>query len=97
MGNLRLTLACGDYDLTRALIDGSVQPYGLVVPASYSPNTPHKFRMDVWWRGRQEKAAEVGFLADRLARIGIEDKLLEQQKKELPVVTPDAALDSDRN
>jgi pilus assembly protein CpaC len=26
-----------------------------------------------------------------------EDKLLEQQKKELPVVTPDAALDSDRN
>lgn len=26
-----------------------------------------------------------------------EDKLLEQQKKELPVVTPDAALDTDRN
>src|SRR5713101_2510524 len=26
MGDLRLTLACGDYDLTRALIDGSVQP-----------------------------------------------------------------------
>ena len=29
MANLRLTLACGDYDLTRALIDGTVQPPGI--------------------------------------------------------------------
>lgn len=54
----------------RSKIDGSIQPYGLVVPASYTPTTPHKFRLDVWWRGRQEKAAEVGFLADRITRLG---------------------------
>ena len=33
-------------------IDGSVQPYGLVVPASYQPNSPHRFRLDVWCHGR---------------------------------------------
>ena len=54
----------------RSKIDGSLQPYGLVVPASYAPTTPHKFRLDVWWRGRSEKAAEVGFLNDRLVNRG---------------------------
>lgn len=54
----------------RSKIDGSLQPYGLVVPISYSPTTPHKFRLDVWWRGRQEKAAEVGFLNDRFTNRG---------------------------
>jgi hypothetical protein len=29
-------------------IDGSVQPYGLVVPSSYHANTSHRFRLDVW-------------------------------------------------
>src|SRR5262249_33117281 len=36
-------------------IDGSVQPYGLVVPPSYRPDTAHQFRLDVWCHGRGEK------------------------------------------
>jgi hypothetical protein len=35
-------------------IDGSVQPYGLVVPGSYQANTAHHFRLDVWMHGRGE-------------------------------------------
>jgi pimeloyl-ACP methyl ester carboxylesterase len=49
----------------RSKIDGSVQPYGLVVPASYAPNSPHKFRLDFWWHGRGETLSEVNFIADR--------------------------------
>src|SRR5205823_2826695 len=33
-------------------IDGSVQPYGLVVPTSYSDKVPGRFRLDVWFHGR---------------------------------------------
>src|SRR5690349_1354473 len=32
-------------------IDGSVQPYGLVVPDSYSPTAPHRWRVDLWHHG----------------------------------------------
>jgi hypothetical protein len=46
-------------------IDGSVQPYGLVVPASYSPNSPHQFRLDLWCHGRGETLTELNFIADR--------------------------------
>ncbi|MBL9084350.1 MAG: hypothetical protein JNK76_21290, partial [Planctomycetales bacterium] len=28
-------------------IDGSVQPYGLVIPADYTPG-PHRYRLDFW-------------------------------------------------
>jgi len=33
-------------------IDDSVQPYGLVIPPSYSPNAKGKWRLDVWLHGR---------------------------------------------
>ena len=46
-------------------IDGSVQPYGLVVPASYRPDTPHRFRLDVWCHGRGENLSEVNFIDGR--------------------------------
>jgi dienelactone hydrolase len=46
-------------------IDGSVQPYGLVVPESYRPPTPHKFRLDLWWHGRDEKLSDLKFINDR--------------------------------
>jgi hypothetical protein len=46
-------------------IDKSVQPYGLVMPASYSPNVPHRWRLDTWFHGRNETLSEVNFLADR--------------------------------
>jgi len=46
-------------------IDRSVQPYGLVVPPSYSPNAPHRWRLDLWFHGRSETLSEVNFLSDR--------------------------------
>jgi hypothetical protein len=45
-------------------IDGSVQPYGLVIPANYTPGSG-KWRVDVWFHGRGEKLSEVNFLNDR--------------------------------
>jgi hypothetical protein len=46
-------------------IDGSVQPYGLGVPSSYRPETPHRFRLDVWCHGRGETLSEVNFISQR--------------------------------
>ncbi len=46
-------------------IDGSVQPYGLVVPESFVPTGPHRWRLDVWFHGRGEVLSEVNFLEDR--------------------------------
>jgi dienelactone hydrolase len=43
-------------------IDGSVQPYGLYVPANYKGGG-HPFRLEVWFHGRFEKANEVGFVS----------------------------------
>jgi dienelactone hydrolase len=48
----------------RSRIDGSVQPYGLVVPASFTPGGG-KRRLDVWLHGRGEKLSEVAFLGQR--------------------------------
>src|SRR5213079_2628217 len=39
-------------------IDKSVQPYGLVMPASYSPTAPHRWRLDAWFHGRNETLSE---------------------------------------
>ena len=76
MGNERAAdLERGDAPWTRAAglvvrgyvsrIDGSVQPYGLVVPPSYAPDRSHKWRVDAWFHGRTETLSEVGFLWDR--------------------------------
>ncbi|MGE0128524.1 MAG: prolyl oligopeptidase family serine peptidase [Blastocatellales bacterium] len=46
-------------------IDGSVQPYGLIVPESYQPNLPFQYRLDVWFHGRHETLSEVKFITDR--------------------------------
>ncbi len=46
-------------------IDGSVQPYGLVVPASYAPGVDRKFRLDTWFHGRGETLSEVNFIDQR--------------------------------
>ena len=46
-------------------IDGSVQPYGLVVPAGYQPGSPHRYRLDLWCHGRGEKLSELSFLSQR--------------------------------
>src|SRR5215469_5659930 len=51
-------------------VDQSVQPYGLVVPASYSPNAPHRWRLDLWFHGRNETLTQLNFLADRERSLG---------------------------
>src|SRR5258706_10627351 len=51
-------------------LDDSVQPYGLVIPASWQPNSPHPFRLDVWFHGRGEELSELNFLRDRQRSAG---------------------------
>jgi pimeloyl-ACP methyl ester carboxylesterase len=46
-------------------IDGSVQPYGLVVPKTYHADLPHRYRLDLWWHGRGETLSEVNFINGR--------------------------------
>ncbi len=51
-------------------LDGSVQPYGLVVPKSYAKEGDRKFRLDFWFHGRGETLSEVNFLRDRERNVG---------------------------
>jgi poly(3-hydroxybutyrate) depolymerase len=51
-------------------IDHSVQPYGLVVPASFTPDRPHAWRVDAWFHGRSETLSEVNFLWESLHTAG---------------------------
>jgi pimeloyl-ACP methyl ester carboxylesterase len=44
-------------------IDGSVQPYGLTIPASYDGSKP--MRLDVWLHGTQQQLNEVRFIAQQ--------------------------------
>ncbi len=44
----------------RSEIDGSVQPYGVTLPASYDPAKPA--RLYVWMHGRQNQTTEAEFL-----------------------------------
>jgi dienelactone hydrolase len=46
-------------------IDGSVQPYGLVVPASYRPDEARPHRLDCWFHGRGEQLSELSFIDGR--------------------------------
>lgn len=51
-------------------IDGSVQPYGLVVPATYQATLPFQYRLDIWFHGRSETLTEINFLNDRQKNAG---------------------------
>ncbi|MDX2040702.1 MAG: prolyl oligopeptidase family serine peptidase [Acidobacteriota bacterium] len=51
-------------------IDGSVQPYGLVIPETYQSKLPHEYRLDVWFHGRGENLTELNFIADRQKNAG---------------------------
>lgn len=46
-------------------IDGSIQPFGVVVPESYQPASGRKLRLDFWFHGRGEQLTELAFLNDR--------------------------------
>lgn len=52
-------------------IDGSVQPYGLVVPESYVPGGSQKYRLDVWLHGMHETLSELDFLKRRSRERGV--------------------------
>jgi pimeloyl-ACP methyl ester carboxylesterase len=54
----------------RSPLDDSVQPYGLVVPSSYTAAGNGKFRLDVWFHGRGETLSEINFLRDREKNVG---------------------------
>lgn len=54
----------------RSRIDGSVQPYGLVVPRSYRGDGGRLHRLDIWLHGRQENLSELAFLDERLRSPG---------------------------
>ena len=46
-------------------LDGSVQPYGLVVPPTFNPGSAHRHRLDLWFHGRDERLTELNFLTQR--------------------------------
>ena len=49
----------------RSRVDGSVQPYGLVLPPDLTPGRPR--RLMVWLLGRGEKRTELAFIGEREA------------------------------
>jgi dienelactone hydrolase len=49
-------------------IDGSVQPYGLVIPPTYRHGT--KARLDFWLHGRSETLTELAFVSGRQKSAG---------------------------
>ncbi len=54
----------------RSRLDGSIQPYGLVLPAGQNLLDAKPRRLDVWLHGRGEKTSEVAFLNQRLKTVG---------------------------
>ncbi|HUR46378.1 MAG TPA: prolyl oligopeptidase family serine peptidase [Candidatus Saccharimonadales bacterium] len=51
-------------------VDGSVQPYGLVIPASYQGIRVQPFRLDFWFHGRGETLTELDFINGRQSSAG---------------------------
>lgn len=51
-------------------IDGSIQPYGLVVPESYNADGGPRHRLDIWFHGRGETLTELSFVQGRRTQVG---------------------------
>lgn len=51
-------------------IDGSFQPYGLVLPAGLSADDARPRRLDLWFHGRGETQSEVAFLTKQTVNAG---------------------------
>jgi dienelactone hydrolase len=51
-------------------IDGSVQPYGLVIPESYEAKGQIHHRLDIWFHGRGEHLSELNFIQERRKKVG---------------------------
>jgi len=54
----------------KSKIDGSVQPYGLVIPKEYDFAAKTLHRLDFWWHGRFENVGEAGFIDSRSKSAG---------------------------
>ncbi|QDV69619.1 Prolyl oligopeptidase family protein [Rosistilla carotiformis] len=54
----------------RSRIDDTVQPYGMVVPESYSSSGATKHRLDLWLHGRGERSSEAVFIHERMNQVG---------------------------
>jgi hypothetical protein len=54
----------------RSKIDGTVQPYGLVIPESYDFSGKTRYRLDLWFHGRGERSLETQFIAHRMKQVG---------------------------
>ncbi len=54
----------------RSRLDDTVQPYGLVIPESYTSQTPGHYRCDVWLHGRGERSVELQFIHTRMTSAG---------------------------
>ena len=46
-------------------IDGSIQPYGLVLPPSVAEDSERPRRLDLWYHGRGETLSEINFISER--------------------------------
>ncbi len=46
----------------RSKIDGSVQPYGVLIPDDFKPGEAKPRRLDFWCHGRGEKLSELSFI-----------------------------------
>ncbi len=71
-GDWRDVVALGDGSTEQLIIggyqskiDGSYQPYGLVVPAGFSKFDSRQRRLDLWFHGRGETLSEVSFLSNQ--------------------------------
>ncbi len=54
----------------RSKIDGSVQPYGVVLPEDYKPGETKLRPLHFWCHGRGEKLSELDFINSRLTSRG---------------------------
>jgi len=54
----------------KSKIDGSIQPYGLVIPDTWKAGDKSPHRLDFWLHGRGEKLSELSFLEDRMRSRG---------------------------
>ncbi|MCA9026071.1 MAG: prolyl oligopeptidase family serine peptidase [Planctomycetaceae bacterium] len=54
----------------RSKLDDTVQPYGLLIPESYTTETPARYRCDVWLHGRGERSVELQFIHTRMTNRG---------------------------
>lgn len=54
----------------RSKLDNTVQPYGLVIPESYTFEGKSRYRLDLWFHGRGERTSETLFIAQRMNQIG---------------------------